>query len=97
LKLLAQFKADPNARDDYRNTPLHVVGFSRSGSIEEKEKCCEILIWAGADINAFNNNSQTPLDFPVIQFISQKRPYLFNRPSSCKKNAFLIDFNTQET
>jgi hypothetical protein len=93
LKLLLEFNADPNARDDYKNTPLHVVGFSRSGSIEDKEKCCEILMWA---VNALNNQSQTPLDFPAVQLISQKRPYLFNRPTSCKTNAFQINFNSKE-
>ena len=67
-----------NAKDNKEETPLHGVALSEGGTDQEKEVCCEILIRAGADINAKNKYNTRPLDLEVIKELRQKIPDLFN-------------------
>lgn len=56
VKSLLDKGADPNATDDFRNTPLFIALFERHG-----EPMIKILVEAGANINGSNNNG-----FPFI-------------------------------
>lgn len=47
--------ADPNAKDKYGNTPLH-ISFTKKDS-----PMIFLLLDYGADLNALNNESNTPL------------------------------------
>ena len=71
-------RADVNAKDNEEETPLHGVAMSERGTDQEKEVCCEILIRAGADLNAKNKYETRPLDLEVIKELRQKTPDLFH-------------------
>jgi hypothetical protein len=49
---------------------------SQFKSDEEKEILCEILIRAGADLNAANKSGQTPKHFHLIKSLIIKKPEL---------------------
>jgi ankyrin repeat protein len=52
VRILAEAGAKVNARDDYGNTPLHVIFLT---DVDEE------LLKLGADVNARNNNGETPI------------------------------------
>src|SRR5712671_1064539 len=62
VHLLQRYGADPNTRDDYGKTLLHVA--SESG----EPKVAEGLLELGADVNSRDNQGRTPLH--VIQWAS---------------------------
>jgi ankyrin repeat protein len=67
VHLLAEAGADVNARDNYRNTPLHATSF-----IDVAEE----LLKLGADVNARNNIGETPIfttgdDNVIVLFIER--------------------------
>jgi len=71
-QLLLDGGADPNSKDDYLNTPLHVLcdqGFATPTpeEIEVEIKLMIMLINAGADPNAVDEWGQTPL-FDAVKF-----------------------------
>jgi hypothetical protein len=45
--------------------------------IEEKDRCAEMLINAGTDIKAENEDGKTILDFEFFQDLQDRRPDLF--------------------
>ena len=67
-------KADVNARDKSNNTPIHLVGSSKHGSKDEKERCCELLIKAGCDWNAKNDKGKYPMDYAVVKKVTREKP-----------------------
>ncbi len=58
-------KANVNAKDDAKNTPLHVLMQNKDVSSENLIRLTKMLIEAGADINAQNNFKNTPLHILV--------------------------------
>lgn len=58
--------ADPNARDDDGNTPLHIAAEKVRG------RCVRILLRGEADPNARNNDGQIPLH--VVTLMSNRIP-----------------------
>ncbi|MHC9062457.1 ankyrin repeat domain-containing protein [Nitrospira sp. CMX1] len=68
VRLLIEAKAEINAKDTRGDTPLHDLAGRRF--TDEKEntagnEIAELLIMNGADINATNNNSKTPLAIAI--------------------------------
>ena len=56
IEVLLQAGADPNARDKWKDTPLHVVA-----RYNENPAVIEVLLQAGADPNAWDKWKDTPL------------------------------------
>ncbi len=79
LEVLLANGADVNARTKELVSPLHIIVFSDSGSKEEKERCAEMLINAGADIDAEDEDGNTIFDFPFFQTLREERPDLFTQ------------------
>lgn len=52
--------ANVNALDEYKNTPLHVIGGIQD--FYNQYVIADLLLNAGADINAKNMYNMTPLD-----------------------------------
>ncbi len=71
--------ADVNARTKKQYTPLHITGFSPQGSKEEKERCAEMLINAGADIDAKDEDGNTIFNHSFFQTLRVERPDLFKQ------------------
>ncbi len=59
-RLLLRVGCDINARDRYRNTPLHYA------IINNRLDVAEFLILKGADVDARNNKGKTPLHLSVV-------------------------------
>ncbi len=79
LEVLLANAADVNVRTSQLNTPLHIIGISENGSNAEKERCVEILINAGADINAEDKDGETVFAYPFFQTLREERPDLFTQ------------------
>ena len=54
--LLKEGKANVNARNRWRETPLHAAAYNAHANV------CSALIAAGADVQAQNDQGKTPLD-----------------------------------
>jgi len=72
IQLLINKGADPNAKDDFGWTPLHIFAVQRAG---RDPKVLETLIDADADINAKDSRNRTPIFYivtigwdPLIEF-----------------------------
>ncbi len=61
IELLIAHGADPNARADFGQTPLHVAAF------EGELKAIKLLLQAGADPKIEDLTSETPLDAAVAR------------------------------
>jgi|FrelakmetLWP11LW_1041352.scaffolds.fasta_scaffold151569_1 hypothetical protein len=79
LEVLLANGADVNARTNNQNTPLHVIGFHEEGSKAEKEKCAEMLINAGTDIDAEDEDGNTIFVHPFFQTLRAENPGLFTQ------------------
>ncbi len=66
LEVLLANAADANARTKELRTPLHMIGFSTEGTEIENKRCVEMLIDAGADIDAKDIDDLTTLHFAAI-------------------------------
>ncbi len=77
LEVLIKKGANVNARCNQQNTALHFIGSSEKGTKAEKEICAEMLINAGTDIKAENEDGKTILDFELFQDLHDRRPDLF--------------------
>jgi hypothetical protein len=51
-------------------------------STENREKCFELLICAGASLNLRNDEQKVPLDYPALQDFKRKRPDLFENSNN---------------
>lgn len=58
--------ADVNAKNKYKDTPLHLAIFK-----QEDDKILRLLLDAGADVDAINDNGHTPLHLLVLDFKRQ--------------------------
>jgi ankyrin repeat protein len=79
LEILLANGADVNARGIRQNTPLHMIGLSPEGSKAEKERWAEILINAGADVDAKDEYGNTIFAYPFFQTLREERPALFTQ------------------
>ena len=61
IELLIAHGADPNARDDFGQTPLHAAAF------EGELRAVKLLLQAGADPSIQDMSSETPLDQAVAR------------------------------
>jgi ankyrin repeat protein len=77
LEALLANGADVNARDNKQYTPLHIIGLSSKGSKEEKDICAELLIKAGAVIDAKDEDGDTIFAYQFFQDFKVERPDLF--------------------
>jgi hypothetical protein len=55
---------------------------SKLGTKDEKEKCCKILIKAGADLHAKSQINNSPLDLEFINDFVTRRPELLDFTNS---------------
>jgi ankyrin repeat protein len=76
LEVLLANGADVNARTSQLNTPLHIIGLSSKGSKEEKDICAELLIKAGAVIDAKDEDGDTIFYYQFFQDFKVERPDL---------------------
>lgn len=62
--------ADPNGRNEFKQTPLHFAALDSSNPIEYPKtyavRIISLLLEAGADVNAFDHNGQTALHLATI-------------------------------
>ncbi len=79
LEMLLANGADVNARTSQQYTPLHLIGFSGTGSKEEKGQCVEMLINAGAEVNAKDEDGNTIFNHSFFQTLREERPDLFKQ------------------
>jgi ankyrin repeat protein len=79
LEVLLANGADVNARTKKQNTPLHLIGYFPEVSKEEKERCAEMLINAGADIDAEDEDGDTIFYHSFFQTLREERPDLFTQ------------------
>ncbi len=77
LEVLIKKGANVNVRCNQQNTALHLIGSSEKGTIEEKQRCAEMLINAGTDIKEENEDGKTILDFEFFQDLKDRKPDLF--------------------
>jgi ankyrin repeat protein len=77
LEVLIKKGANVNSRCNQQNTALHLIASSKKGRREEKERCAEMLVNAGTDIRAENEEGKTILDFEFFQDLKDRRPDLF--------------------
>jgi ankyrin repeat protein len=84
LELLLANGADVNARNNLQKTPLHIIGISEGESIAEKEQCAEMLIKAGAVIDAKDKDGNTIFYHSFFQTLRVKRPDLFIKKTERK-------------
>jgi len=84
LEVLLANEANVNARTNKLNTPLHITGFSPEGSKEEKERCAEMLINAGADVDAKDKDGNTIFYHPFFHTLRVERPDLFIKKTKRK-------------
>ena len=82
IQFLIDNDANVNATNNVDDTPLHVVGLSKLGTKDEKEKCCKILIKAGADLHAKSLINNSPLDLEFIKDFVTRRPELLDFTNS---------------
>jgi|GEM_PF-3669954 len=70
VKYVAEMEPDPNISDRMNNTPLHKA--MRAGAMFEKQTLedIETLIQRGADLNAKNEEGDTPLDVAFKTILS---------------------------
>jgi ankyrin repeat protein len=79
LELLLTNGANVNATDKGQVAPLHILGYSLRGSKAEKERCAEMLINAGADVNAKDKDGDTIFYYQFFQTLRVERPDLFTQ------------------
>jgi ankyrin repeat protein len=70
--------ANPNARDDFGWTPLHVVARNEHGGHQLGELAAELLA-AGADANATDELGRTPLHYAAAKGNSSLSSFLLER------------------
>jgi hypothetical protein len=79
LEVLLANGADVNARNNKQYTPLHIIGYFPGGSKAEKKGCVEMLINAGADIDAKDEDGDTIFYYQFFQDFKVERPDLFKQ------------------
>ncbi len=79
LEVLLANQSDFNARNNKQCTPLHIIGLSPEGSKAQKERCAEMLISAGADVDAKDEDGDTVFAYSFFQTLRVERPDLFTQ------------------
>jgi ankyrin repeat protein len=87
IKLLLQTNCIlVNEVDKENNTPLHLLCLSTELPLDGKQRCCQLLLEAGASVTAMNVNGNTPLDIANsdedINFTNLLRSYQSGRASA---------------
>jgi ankyrin repeat protein len=82
LTFLIDQKAEVNARDNQNNTPLYIlgqqVGYGPFYGVDQNYlRAAEVMIKAGADLTAVNNEGKTPMDNEFVQILREQKPELF--------------------
>lgn len=99
MKLLINHGADPNARNDGGNTPLHLAVLNRRKEKKRHIKdAIQILIQAGARPHSKNDQGQTPYELVTSlqteeKYKGQKRVanYLINPTNAANAHSKLMD------
>ena len=76
VKLLVESGANVKIKSkEEGKTPLHELAWGRQEDAQSEKEICEILLAAGADVNAENDIGATPL----VYAITYERPWLVKR------------------
>ena len=78
VSLLVEFGVNVNAEAEFHGTPLHLAAKS-SSPIGNATACVEVLLAAGASVNARNGESETPWDVALKYFSTSRMWPLFLR------------------
>ena len=78
VSLLVEFGVNVNAEAEYNGTPLHLAAKS-SSPIGNATACVEVLLAAGASVNARNGESETPWDIALKYYSTSRMWPLFLR------------------
>ena len=78
VSLLVEFGVNVDAEAEYHGTPLHLAAKS-SSPIGNATACVEVLLDAGASVNARNGNSETPWDVALKYYSTSRMWPLFLR------------------
>lgn len=88
-RLLLEYGADPNWRDERGNTPIHCV--IRSRIVGDPAQFVEVLVESGADLSLRNLDGRTALDEALMQTGKNVETYFPIRPIAPKRLAQTID------
>ena len=78
VSLLVEFGVNVDAEAEYHGTPLHLAAKS-SSPIGNATACVEVLLAAGASVNARNGESETPWDVALKYYSTSRMWPLFLR------------------
>ncbi len=82
-RVLLDYQANPNWRDEEGNSPIHRV--IRSRLVPDPSRFIQLLLDFGADVNIRNREGRTPLDEAILQTGKTAETYFPIRPTALKR------------